>query len=310
MKWSNLWEAVKALWFFRPEPKTKQTQTHTKLAKTFIFRHKLKTADTMWRHALQSPPNKLRLQLKIKASHRDPERTNSFIRGKKETLFKEKLRSAGLLRHENTHIHTHGISKLAVESNWVTVEFGLTEGRLVEHEIRALYSSLAGERRLTETERKGVRVCVCVCYLWQVREGKAERLGERKGLSTVAVLSGGKERDDYKWTWEKGQLTVTSVNNLNRTHWSHNMVLKTSFGECDLQPRSPSHLSFKQKRWLSFSSALSGVVLPPAGERQRDWYNINLKTSISYIWSIRYGENCENGCKNSFETAALKAVCL
>ncbi len=40
----------------------------------------------------------------------------------------------------------------------MTVEFGLTEGRLVEHEIRALYSSLAGERRLTETGRKGVRL--------------------------------------------------------------------------------------------------------------------------------------------------------
>lgn len=145
-----------------------------------------------------------------------------------------------------THTYTHSISKLAVQSNWVTVEFGLTEGRLVEHEIRALYSSLAGERRLTETERKGVRICVCVCYLWQVKEGKAKRLGGSKGLSTVAVLSGGKERKDCEWTWEKGRLTVTSVNIHNCIHPSHNIVLKASFGECDSQPRNLRHLSLNR----------------------------------------------------------------
>lgn len=142
-----------------------------------------------------------------------------------------------------------------MESNWVAVEFSLTERRLAEHEIRALYSSLAGERRLTETERKGVRVCVCVCYLWQVRDGKAERLRGAGGLNTVAVLSVGKERNDCKWTWEKGQHAGTSVNNLNRTHWSHNMVLKASFGECDLQPRSLESFKVKQRiDELHFSS--------------------------------------------------------
>ncbi len=152
------------------------------------------TADAMWRHTLQSPPNKLRLQLKIKASHRDPERTNSFIRGKKRPCSK-KSSALPVFWGTRTHTYTHGISKLAVESNWVTVEFGLTEGRLAEHEIRALYSSLAGERRLTETERKGVRVCVCVCYLWQVREGKAERLeGGRSQHSGCSVRWKGEER--------------------------------------------------------------------------------------------------------------------
>lgn len=61
----------------------------------------------------------------------------------------------------------------------MTAELGLTEGRVVEHEIRVLYSSLAGERRLTETGRKGVRL------LSLTGEGRKDRAfgrgGERGG---------------------------------------------------------------------------------------------------------------------------------
>lgn len=57
----------------------------------------------------------------------------------------------------------------------MTVELGLTEGRVVEHEIRALYSSLAGERRLTETGRKGVRL------LSLTGEGRKDRAFGRGG---------------------------------------------------------------------------------------------------------------------------------
>lgn len=162
--------------------------THKICQNLHLHRYKLKRADAT-EDTLQSPQNKLRLQLKIKASQRSWE--NSFIREKKRPCSK-KSSALSVFRGTRTHTYTHSISKLAVESNWVTVELGLTEGRVVEHEIRVLYSSLAGERHLTETGRKGVRL---LSLTGEGRKGRAfGRGGVRSQHSGCSVRWKGEER--------------------------------------------------------------------------------------------------------------------